>query len=74
MCLIVYVQTGKPYTEAALVRGKASLTFATHPEKDMVLEKAANVAEEFDVDLYVDGQLIDLWELRENISEKETEK
>ena len=68
MCLVVYVQIEERFAEAALAKGKASLTFIAHPDKDKVLVIAADVAEQFDVDLYVDGKLTDLWELRDSLA------
>ena len=57
--------------EAAFVKGAARLVFEAHPNPSRVLERAANVAEEFDVDIYVDGRLTSPSEIRDKLEEKE---
>ena len=66
--LHVSVRTGEHLAEAALNKGAGHLVFVAHPDRDKVLEIAADVAEQFDVYLYVDGKLTDLWELRDSLA------
>ncbi|TEU17337.1 MAG: hypothetical protein E3J21_08625 [Anaerolineales bacterium] len=67
MCLAVYVQVEERFAEAALVKGEASLTFEANLNKDKVLKRAANVAIEFDIDLYINGQFADAYEIRNTL-------
>ena len=66
--LHVSVRIEERFAEAALNKGAGHLVFIAHPDKDKVLEVAADVAEQFDVYLYVNGKLTDLWELRDSLT------
>ena len=66
--LHVSVRTEERFAEAALNKGAGHLVFIAHPDKDKVLEIAADVAEQFDVDLYVDSKLWDPHELRDSLA------
>ena len=57
--------------EAAFVKGTARLVFEAHPSRSRVLERAANVAEEFDADIYVDGKLTSPHEIRDKLAGEE---
>ena len=57
--------------EAAFVRGAARLVFEAHPDRSRVLERAANVAEEFALDIYVDGKLTDPYEIRDKLERED---
>lgn len=59
--------------EAAFVKGNAKLVFEAHPDHSRVLERAANVAEEFALDIYVDGKLTDPYEIRDKLRGEEEE-
>ena len=55
--------------EGALVKSEARLVFIVHPNRSKVLERAARVAEEFDLDIFVDGELTDPYEIRDRLEE-----
>lgn len=54
---------------AAFVKGNARLVFDAHPDRSRVLRRAADMAEKFDLDLYVDGKLSDPYEVRDRMTE-----
>ena len=68
--LHVSVRFEERFTEAALNKGAGHLVFIAHPDKDKVLEKAADIAEQFDVEVYVDGRLWDPHDLRDFLAQR----
>lgn len=59
--------------EAAFVKGVARLVFEAGPKRSWVLWRAANVAEEFDLDIYVDSKLTDPYEIRDELEREKHE-
>ena len=68
--LHVSVRFKEHFTEAALNKGTGHLVFIDHPDKNKVLEIAADVAEQFDVEVYVDGRLWDPHDLRDSLAQR----
>ena len=64
MCVSVWTKDLRR-AEAAFVEGAAKLVFEASPNRLWVLWRAANVAEEFGLDIYVDGKLTDPYEIRD---------
>lgn len=69
MNIIISVWQDEKLYCAAFVKGRTELIFATHREREPILERAANVAIEFDIDLHVMGHLADPHEVRDTYNE-----
>lgn len=77
MRMRIEVTTRVPFTdlkaaEAEFVKGEARLCFEAHPNRSRVLKRAADIAEKFDIDIYIDGELTDPYEIRDRLEREES--